>query len=108
MAPKLPVAFALGVMAAEHVHGISRKGNQALTDAIFKTLQQVANGDLTLVNAPEETIAGFPAPMAELAANAPEMIKQLQERLAAQVPEMTRQAMRDQRQVAAELLEAMR
>ena len=108
MVPKLQIAFALGVMAAEHVHGLNRKRNQVLTDAIFRVLEQVASGELTLLDTPGEAIAGLPAPPPELAAKAPEAIKDLQERLAAWMPEMTRQAMRDQREVAAELLQLMK
>ena len=38
MTMKLQVAFALGVMIAEHIHGTNRKRDQVLTDAIFKAL----------------------------------------------------------------------
>lgn len=104
---KLQVAFALGVMVAEHIHGTKRKRNQVLTDRIFKVLQQLASGELTLLDTPEETIASLPAPPLELAANAPEAMHQFRTEMAARMPEMIRQAMRDQREVAAELLTAM-
>ena len=107
MTMKLQVAFALGVMVAEHVHGTNRKRNQVLTDAIFKALQQLASGELTLLDTPEETIASLPAPPIELAARAPQAMRQFRTEMAARMPEMIRQAMRDQRDVAAELLKAM-
>lgn len=107
MTMKLQVAFALGVMVAEHIHGTKRKRNQVLTDRIFKVLQQLASGELTLLDTPEETIASLPAPPLELAANAPEAMHQFRTEMAARMPEMIRQAMRDQREVAAELLTAM-
>ena len=107
MTMKLQVAFALGVMIAEHIHGTNRKRNQVLTDAIFKALQQLASGELTLLDTPEETIAGLPAPPLELAAQAPQAMRKFRTELAARMPEMIRQAMRDQREVATELLEAM-
>ncbi len=68
----------------------------------------MASGERTLVNTPEETIDDLPNPPPQLAAKAPEAIKQLHEQLAAQMPEMIRRAMRDHREVAAELLEAMK
>ena len=107
MTMKLQVAFALGVMVAEHVHGTNRKRNQVLTDAILKALQQLASGELTLLDTPEETIAALPAPPLELAAQAPQAMRQFRMEMAARMPEMIRQAMRDQRDVAAELLKAM-
>ncbi len=107
MTMKLQVAFALSVMIAEHVHGASRKRNQVLTDAILKALQQLANGELTLLDTPEETIAVLPAPPLELAAQAPQAMRRFRTEMAARMPEMIRQAMRDQRKVAAELLKAM-
>ena len=107
MTAKLQVAFALGVMAAEHIHGTSRKRNQVLTDAIFRVLEQLASGELTLLDTPEETIADLPDLPPELAAKAPEAMHNFRTQMAAQMPEMIRQAMRDQREVAAELLKAM-
>jgi hypothetical protein len=104
MAPKLKVAFTLGMMIAKHVHGVSRSGNQAQTNAIFDALGRVASGEITLLDTPEETISGRPPPPPELAAKAPEAIKKLLEQLASKIPEATRQGMRDQREVAAELL----
>ncbi len=107
MTMKLQVAFALGVMVAEHIHGTNRKRDQVLTDAIFKTLQQLASGELTLLDTPEETIAALPAPPLELAAQAPQAMREFRTEMVARMPEMIRQAMRDQREVAAELLKAM-
>ena len=107
MTMKLQVAFALGVMIAEHIHGTNRKRNQVLTDAIFKALQQLASGELTLLDTPEETIAALPAPPLELAAQAPQAMREFRTEMATRMPEMIRQAMRDQREVAAELLKAM-
>ncbi len=107
MTMKLQVAFALGVMIAEHIHSTNRKRNQVLTDAIFKALQQLASGELTLLDTPEETIANLPAPPLELAAQAPQAMRTFRTEMAARMPEMIRQAMRDQREVAAELLKAM-
>ena len=107
MTVKLQVAFALGVMAAEHVHGTNRKHNQVLTDAILKVLQQLAIGELTLLDTPEETIADLPDPPPELAAKAPAAMNRFRAQMAARMPEMIRQAMRDQREVAAELLKVM-
>lgn len=107
MTMKLQVAFALGVMAAEHIHGTNRKHNQVLTDAIFRVLQQVASGELTLLDTPEETIADLPDPPPELAAQAPEAMHSFRMQMAAHMPEMIRHGMRDQREVAAELLKAM-
>ena len=107
MTMKLQVAFALGVMIAEHVHGASRKRNQVLTDAILKALQQLASGELTLLDTPEETIASLPAPPLELAAQASQAMRKFRTEMAARMPEMIRRAMRDQREVAAELLKAM-
>ena len=107
MTMKLQVAFALGVMVSEHIHGTNRKRNQVLTDAIFKTLQQLASGELTLLDTPEETIAGLPAPPLELVAQAPQAMRKFRAEMATRMPEMIRQAMRDQREVAAELLKAM-
>lgn len=107
MTAKLQVAFALGVMAAEHVHGTSRKHNQVLTNAILRVLQQLAIGELTLLDTPEETIADLPDPTPELAARAPEAMHRFRTQMAARMPEMIRQAMRDQREVAGELLKVM-
>jgi hypothetical protein len=107
MTAKLQVAFALGVMTAEYVHGTNRKHNQVLTDAILQVLQQLAIGELTLLDTPEETIANLPKPPRELAAKAPEAMIRFRTQLATRMPEMIRQAMRDQREVAAELLKAM-
>ena len=107
MTMKLQVAFVLGVMAAEDIHGTNRKRNQALTDSIFRVLQQLASGELTLLDTPEETIANLPAPPPELVAKAPAAMNKFRTQLAARMPEMIRQAMRDQREVAAELLKVM-
>ncbi|MBC7816905.1 MAG: hypothetical protein IAG10_08470 [Planctomycetaceae bacterium] len=107
MTTKIQVAFALGVMAAEHIHGTNRKLNQVRTDAIFRVLEQLATGELTLLDTPEETIADLPAPSPELAAKAPEAVSHFRTQMAARMPAMIRQAMRDQREVAAELLKAM-
>lgn len=54
--------FVLGIMVAEHAHGIRRTGDDGKTDAIYETLRLVANGDLTLLNTPEELIASLPTP----------------------------------------------
>ena len=104
---RLQTAFVLGLMAAERVHGVSRRGNQILTDAVFTILRQVANGELTLLDTPEETIAGLPPPPPELAAIGSEAVRAAQEAAARQVREQTHQAMRNQRQMAAELLRSM-
>lgn len=104
---KLQAAFSLGFLAAEHVHGVNHDGNQDFANAVFKILEKVANGELTLLNTPEETIAGLPPPPPDLAATSPDAIKKALEQLVLQVGERTRQAMRDQREVASELLKAM-
>ena len=77
------------------------------SELIFKALQQLASGELTLLDTPEETIAGLPAPPLELAAQAPQAMREFRTEMVARMPEMIRQAMRDQREVAAELFEAM-
>jgi hypothetical protein len=84
MNPKLQVAFFLGVMTAEHIHGIRRKGNQDLVDEIFRIVEKVANGDLTLLSTPEEIVANLPAPPPELAAKAPDEIKKRLDHLTAE------------------------
>ena len=104
MTPKLQIAFSLGLKVAEHVHGFDRKRNQAITDAMFKVLDQVAKGEITLLDTPEETIASLPAPPDDVTAKAPDALKKLQDQLQSQMPEMTRRAMRDHREVANELL----
>ena len=83
MNPNLQIAFILGVMIAEHAHGINRKENQNLTDEIFRILEKVAGGNLTLINTPEENIASLPGPSPELAAKAPEAVKKLLDQAAA-------------------------
>jgi hypothetical protein len=105
MPSKLHAAFVLGVMAAEYVHGIRRKGDQVLTDAIFDTLRGVATGDMTLINTPEETNATLPGSPAEIAGLSE--VDVMLHGLAAEMPGLIRQAMRDQRQVAAELLKEL-
>jgi hypothetical protein len=107
MTAKLHTAFALGVRAAEHVHGVDRKRNQAATDAIFRILDKVASGELTLIDTPEETIGNLPEPPPNLAAKASGQIKKLQDQLATGMPEAIRQAMHNDREVAAELLKTM-
>lgn len=107
MTAKVQVAFALGVMVAERIHGTTRKRNQVLTDAILRVLQQLASGELTLLDTPEETIADLPAPPVELTAKAPEAMHKFRMEMASRMPEMIRQAMREQREVAGELLKAM-
>ena len=107
MTTTLQVAFAVGVMAAEHVHGTNRKRNQVLTDAILRVLRQLAIGELTLLDTPEETIADLAAPPPELTAKAPAAMRSFRTQMMAEMPEMIRQGMRDQREVAAELLMAM-
>lgn len=108
MISKLQVAFVLGFKTAQQVHGVSQPGKQTLTDAVFRILEQVASGQFTLIHTPEEIIADLPDPPPDLAAESPETVKKLQEDLAARMPEMIRQAMRDQREVAAELLKVMK
>ncbi len=107
MNQNLQVAFTLGLMTAEHVHGVTRKGNQLLTDKVFEILEQVATGEMTLLDTPEETMAGLPAPPSELAAKESDAINNVREQLAAEMAQLTRQAMRDHREVAAELLRIM-
>ena len=108
MVSDIHTAFALGLAAAEHVHGVTRKRNQALTDAIFRILEQVARGELTLIDTPGETLASLPAPPPGLMAKAPETLKEMQKRLAAEMPGLIRQAMRDHQRVAVELLKELK
>lgn len=107
MASNLQVAFALGVIAAEYVHGVRRKGTDlSTTNAIFQTLEDVASGELTLLNTPEERIGNLPRPPVEPAA-VPGLAAMFNE-LAAKMPELTRQARMEHLEVAIELLREMR
>jgi hypothetical protein len=58
----LVISFRLGIKVAEYVHGTSRKGDDKKTDAIFSALRAVADGELTLLDTPEEIIASLPSP----------------------------------------------
>lgn len=107
MTQSLQVAFSLGLLTAEHVHGVTRKGNQVLTDKVFDILEKVASGEITLLDTPEETMAGLPAPPSELAAREPDAINNMRDQLAAEMAQLTRETMRAHREVAAELLRIM-
>ena len=65
----MKVCFTLGLRVAEHVHGIGRTGDDKKHDAIFEALKEVAKGDLTLLNTPEEIIASLPTPPAGIKLN---------------------------------------
>ena len=63
------VAFSLGVKAAEIVYGVNRNGKEMeVTDSLWKLVQQIAEGDVTLLDTPEESLAAMPPLPAELAA----------------------------------------
>ena len=54
--------FMLGVNVAEHVHGINRKAEDAETTiAFFRTLREIANGSLTLINTAAELTSDLPS-----------------------------------------------
>ena len=105
MLSKVQLAFALGVKVAENVHGVSRKRNQGLTDAIFRTLQDIADQKITLLNTPEEDLASLPEPPPQLKGR-PEVEALLRE-LAADMPKMTHQGIRDEQEIAADVLKGM-
>ncbi len=104
MTSKLHAAFVLGLLAGEHVHGVSGRRTLAQTNAIFDLLTEVAGGELTLIDTPQEIIGLLPEPPLDLAAAAPETIQGMQNELAARMPQLAQGAMRLQREVAAELL----
>lgn len=58
----MATSFFLGIKVAEHVHKIRRTLEDKMHDKIFETLQAIAEGELTLMNTPEEEIAGLPEP----------------------------------------------
>ena len=107
MIQKLQVAFSLGLKTAEHIHGVTRKGNQVLTDKVFEILEKVASAEITLLDTPEETLAGLPAPPTELTAKELDAINNMRDQLAAEMAQLIRETMRADREVAAELLRIM-
>ncbi len=63
------VAFQLGVKAAEMVYSVSRTGKEMeITDALWKLVDQIAGGELTLLDTPEESLAAMPSLPPALAA----------------------------------------
>lgn len=61
----LKTCFILGVMVAEHVHGIRRMPKDITTDALFDVLKEIAAGNMTLIDTPEEAVSKLPEPPAE-------------------------------------------
>jgi hypothetical protein len=96
---RIHTAFLLGVMTAEHVHGVSR--NMQLANEIYRVLEDVADGNLTLHNTPEETSANLPPEVIKMREKMPEEIKQLADQL---VSVGLRLDMRNQREVAVDLV----
>jgi hypothetical protein len=67
--------FLLGVAIAEHVHGIIRKRDDGKTVSILRTLQEIADGSLTLVETPTEMMSGLPPVSPGLAKGAVKALK---------------------------------
>lgn len=81
MEDRIQLAFAVGILVAEQVHGVKREGNGP-SKAMFDLLQQVADGDVTLLDTPEELVSDKFQPPAELMEKAPAAMDKMRERFA--------------------------
>ena len=108
MDTKTYIAFTLGLLVAEHVHGLRRPGGDDTARRRFEaTLEAVARGDLTLLDTPEEMLAHQPVPP-DIAEQAPELADQLRAALQSHVHLLHRNAARDHRAVAEDILGQLR
>ena len=104
MSGKTIVAFGLGILVAEHAHGVSRRFSGPMSEKMLKILEEVAKGELTLLDTPAETIPDLPPVPEHLAKNAPKAAAKVREFAEAQFRMMHAKAIKDHRIVAAEIL----
>lgn len=84
-----------GIFVAEHVHDIKNTRDarrKDITDKILQTVDAIADGEMTLVDTPEEVCGGM---------------KGLPENLRAMLPGMLRDARNEQRTIAQALRDYM-
>src|SRR5688572_16800243 len=97
-------AFTLGLKVAEHVYGVSRDASHsAWAGAIYRTLQDISSGELTLHDTPEEASADIPPIPPEFAA-VPLFEETARELVAVQMREGIARAIRAHRALAAQIL----
>ncbi len=76
--------FMFGIRVTEHVYDVKYDLRLKVTERIFDTIRQIAEGDLTLVDTPEEKAAEFgdlPEWLSEwLRANMPTILKAAREK----------------------------
>ena len=77
--------FDLGCQVTRHIHGIERRAN--VLEAMLQVVKDIADGQLTLVDSPEEIISALGPDEKVLADSVPDVLRTMraEERAAAKV-----------------------
>lgn len=108
METKLSAAFSLGAHIALQVHGIERKQHAEKTEEVFARLQDVATGEVTILDSPKELLSAFPTPPADLLEKHPEYFRDLHAKYESAISANFGRAIALHRTVAAEILQEMK
>lgn len=108
MPSDIQTAFVLGLMVSDSIHGNGTRSSGEISDAVYGLLEQIASGEITMMNTLEEFMAKAPKPPAELLEKRPDLVKAKFDQMAQMYAAQVGGVIRKQREMAATVLHVLK